>query len=521
MRRGHGSLYDIAVPGYKANLSDVLAAIALCQLDKLERHREIRLRHVEAYDEAVAALEGIEPLARDPRDLHALHLYVVRVDPERAGATRDEYQRALAEEQIGTSIHFLPVHRLSAYRDRFPEQPALPVAERAGDEVLSLPLSPAHSDDDIADAIDALRRVHARFSRGQAREAAPQRARPRDARRHRPVPRVHRLEDRHRADARHPRRRRLLVPRGRGGDHDGDGAADGVALAAAAAGSFDRRRLRLADPRVLRRLHGGADPADGRGRRRGADLRDVAAAPGRGGPIAGSVLLERALGGSATLALAAVGFALALGEYDVGAYLWIELAFVVATVLLAVAVFSRSARRPLSRTVPLLRWLRVERPIRAVYEGVHAYRAHTRLLIGVFALTLAIQAVRVMAIWCTGKAVGIDLSPRVYYVMGPLLFLVMLVPFTINGLAVREAFFVSFLGQLGVSADAAFAAGFLFFLVTIAMAVPGALVLAWEGLRRPQSPSVPMADRLTSRCQPGTCRLTPVGRGGRLSRSSS
>jgi glycosyltransferase 2 family protein len=212
--------------------------------------------------------------------------------------------------------------------------------------------------------------------------------------------------------------------------------------------------------------------------------------PGHAGPIAGSVLLERALGGTATLALAAVGFALALGEYDVGAYLWIELAFVVATVLLAVAVFSRSARQPLSRTVPLLRRLRIERPIRAVYEGVHAYRAHTRLLIGVFALTLVVQSVRVLAIWCTGEAVGIDLSPRVYYVMGPLLFLVMLVPFTINGLAVREAFFVSFLGQLGVSADAAFAAGFLFFLVTLVLAVPGALILAWEGLRRPQSPSV-------------------------------
>src|SRR5438105_3563007 len=163
MRRGHGSLYDIAVPGYKANLSDVLASIALCQLDKLERHREIRLRHVAAYDAAVAELDGIEPLARDPRDLHALHLYVVRVDADRAGATRDEYQRALAEEQIGTSIHFLPVHLLTAYRERFPEQPPLPVAERAGAEVLSLPLSPAHSDADVADAIDALRRVHGRF----------------------------------------------------------------------------------------------------------------------------------------------------------------------------------------------------------------------------------------------------------------------------------------------------------------------------------------------------------------------
>jgi dTDP-4-amino-4,6-dideoxygalactose transaminase len=164
MRRGHGSLYDIPVPGYKANLSDVLATIALCQLDKVGRHRAIRARHVAAYDAAVAPLEGIEPLAREPRDTHALHLYVVRIDPERAGGTRDDYQRLLAEERIGTSIHFLPVHRLSAYRERFPDQPPLPVAERAGAEVLSLPLSAAHTDEDIADAITALQRVHGRLT---------------------------------------------------------------------------------------------------------------------------------------------------------------------------------------------------------------------------------------------------------------------------------------------------------------------------------------------------------------------
>ncbi len=57
-----------------------------------------------------------------------------------------------------------------------------------------------------------------------------------------------------------------------------------------------------------------------------------------------------------------------------------------------------------------------------------------------------------LAIWSAGKAVGVDLSPRPYYVMGPLLFLVMLVPFTVNGIAVREAFFVSFLTALGVAA---------------------------------------------------------------------
>jgi dTDP-4-amino-4,6-dideoxygalactose transaminase len=163
MRRGDGSLYDLAVPGYKANLSDVLAAIALVQLDKLERHAEIRARQFALYDAGVSELDGITPLARDTRDTHALHLYIVRIDAELAGATRDDYQRALADELIQTSIHFLPVHTLSWYRGRFSAE--CPVAERAGTEVLSLPLSPAHGDEDIEDAIDALARVHERFTR--------------------------------------------------------------------------------------------------------------------------------------------------------------------------------------------------------------------------------------------------------------------------------------------------------------------------------------------------------------------
>jgi uncharacterized protein (TIRG00374 family) len=204
---------------------------------------------------------------------------------------------------------------------------------------------------------------------------------------------------------------------------------------------------------------------------------------GRGGQVAASVLLERALGGAATLALAAVGFVLAVGHYDVGAYLWIEGAFVIGTVVLAFLFFSRRMRPLLARTVPLLRAVRLERPIRAAYEGIHAYRDHPGLLGGVFALTLAVQAVRVLAIWLAGKAVGVDLSPRPYYVMGPLLFLVLLVPFSVNGIAVRESFFVSFLGNLGVNADAAFATGFLFFVVTLCLSLPGAVLLGWQSLR--------------------------------------
>jgi hypothetical protein len=195
------------------------------------------------------------------------------------------------------------------------------------------------------------------------------------------------------------------------------------------------------------------------------------------------VLLERALGGAATLSLAGVGLAFAVGRYDVGAYLWLEAAFVAATVVLGIVLFARWMRPLLRLGAPVLAALRVDRPVRAVYEAIHSYRDTPRLLVGIFGLTLAVQAVRVLAIWLAAEAVGIDLPVGVYYVMGPLLFLVMLVPFTLNGFAVREAFFVSFLGNLDVSADAAFAAGFLFFLVTIALSVPGLAILAWESVR--------------------------------------
>ena len=163
-RRGGGSHYDQVTQGFKANLADVLAAIALVQLDKIDDHAITRERQFALYDEGLADLAGITPLTRDPRDIHALHLYVIRIDAEHAGADRDAYQQALTDELISTSIHFLPVHKLTWFRERYPGQRPLPESEKAGDEVLSLPLSPAHSDDDILDAVDAVRRVHQRFT---------------------------------------------------------------------------------------------------------------------------------------------------------------------------------------------------------------------------------------------------------------------------------------------------------------------------------------------------------------------
>jgi len=208
--------------------------------------------------------------------------------------------------------------------------------------------------------------------------------------------------------------------------------------------------------------------------------------PGHGNTAAASVLLERALGGAATLLLAGFGFLIAVGRYNVGPYLWIEGLFVVLTTLAGVLVFSRRLRPLLRFGKRLLVPFRLDQIASRLYAALHSYRENAGLLVGVTAITLVVQASRVLAIWLAAKAVGIDLSPRPYYVMGPLLFLVMLVPFTVNGLAVRESFFVSFLGNLHVPADQAFAAGFLFFVITLIVAAPGGLILAWEGLRGPR-----------------------------------
>ena len=202
--------------------------------------------------------------------------------------------------------------------------------------------------------------------------------------------------------------------------------------------------------------------------------------PGNITPITGSVLLERSLGGAVTLVLAGIGLLLAIGRYPIGPYLWIEVVFVLGTVAAGFVFFSRRVRRRLAFAVPYARRFRLESAARAVYDGLHGYRNHPGTLLKVAIVTAATQMVRVVAIYASGRAVGIHLSLLPYVVLGPLLFVVMLVPFTVNGIGVREAFFVSFLGRLHVGADPAFACGFLFFVMTIVLALPGLAIILWE-----------------------------------------
>jgi glycosyltransferase 2 family protein len=196
---------------------------------------------------------------------------------------------------------------------------------------------------------------------------------------------------------------------------------------------------------------------------------------------AGAVLMERVVGSAGTLVLVAIGLVLAIGRYNnIREVVILEIALSVALVLALSLMFSRRTNVWLQERGGTRR---LARGFRALWEALHGYRSQPRTLLLVLAATVVLQFIRILAIWLCGEAVGIDVSPLVYIVMGPLLFLVMLIPFTINGLGVREAFFIAFLGRFGVDADAAFATGFLFYAVTVATSLPGAAIMLWESVR--------------------------------------
>ena len=199
------------------------------------------------------------------------------------------------------------------------------------------------------------------------------------------------------------------------------------------------------------------------------------------GEAAGAVLMERVLGSAGTLVLVAIGLVLAIGRYDnIQLLIWLELAFVVFVLGLFALLFSRRTNAWLQERGGARR---LARAFRSVWLALHGYREKASVLWIVLAVTVVLQFARIIAIWLCGEAVGLNLSPLVYIVMGPLLFLVMMVPFTINGLGVREAFFIAFLARFDVSADAAFATGFLFYAVTVATSIPGGVIMLWQSVR--------------------------------------
>ncbi|MBM4016369.1 MAG: DegT/DnrJ/EryC1/StrS family aminotransferase [Planctomycetes bacterium] len=149
MQVGARATYDVEDVGYKMNLPDVLATLGVAQLPRMAAHRARRAALAARYDAALADVPGIRPLPTRPGFASAHHLYVVRVDPAAAGLDRDQLAAQLGARGIGTSVHFTPLHEMTALKSLLGTRSAdCPVAARAGREVLSLPLHPALTDAD-------------------------------------------------------------------------------------------------------------------------------------------------------------------------------------------------------------------------------------------------------------------------------------------------------------------------------------------------------------------------------------
>ena len=152
--------YDVVLPGFKYNMPDIQAAIGLHQLQRLEQMQKRRRAIVAQYDESLGQLDALETPVERPEAESAWHIYLLRLRPDRLRIGRDRFMEELRRRNIGASVHFIPVHEHSYYRERYqfrPEQ--FPVAHGAFERMLSLPLSPAHSDQDVADVIEAVTEI--------------------------------------------------------------------------------------------------------------------------------------------------------------------------------------------------------------------------------------------------------------------------------------------------------------------------------------------------------------------------
>ncbi len=155
---GSGSwYYEVVLPGYKDNMTDIQAALGIHQLQKLEGFIETRRRYARLYDEAFVDLPEVKvPIVR-PGRCHVYHLYPILLSLERLAIDRAQFIEELRARGIGTSVHFVPVHLHPFYARQFGYRPGdLPCAEALYSRLISLPLYPAMSVTDVADVIHAV-----------------------------------------------------------------------------------------------------------------------------------------------------------------------------------------------------------------------------------------------------------------------------------------------------------------------------------------------------------------------------
>jgi dTDP-4-amino-4,6-dideoxygalactose transaminase len=152
-----GWFYEVVAPGYKYNLTDIASALGIQQLHKIPRFLKRRNELASRYYADLAGLPLQLPAEAPGGDVHAWHLYVVRLT-ESAHVGRDELIQQLADRGIGTSVHYIPLHRQPYWRDRYRLQPEqFPVADTAYQCMLSLPLYTRMTDEDQGRVVSVLK----------------------------------------------------------------------------------------------------------------------------------------------------------------------------------------------------------------------------------------------------------------------------------------------------------------------------------------------------------------------------
>jgi len=151
------SHYEVEVPGFKYNLTDLQASLGLHQFDRLEEIQSRRRTVWEQYDEAFADLPVHTPAAPAEDTRHAYHLYTLMVDPLECGTDRDSFQRRLHEMGIGTGVHYRAVHVHAYYRRTMKHsRGTFPEAEWITDRTVSIPLASNLDDHDVERVIAAV-----------------------------------------------------------------------------------------------------------------------------------------------------------------------------------------------------------------------------------------------------------------------------------------------------------------------------------------------------------------------------
>lgn len=152
--------YEVVSAGYKNNMTDIAAALGIHQLRRLNTFIDARQRYARMYDSAFAGLDVLQtPVMHSDRN-HVYHLYAVRLNPDALSIDRGGFIEELKRANIGTSVHFIPVHLHPFYREYFGYQRGdMPQAEAIYDNIISLPLYPAMSEQDVNDVIEAVQQI--------------------------------------------------------------------------------------------------------------------------------------------------------------------------------------------------------------------------------------------------------------------------------------------------------------------------------------------------------------------------